>query len=158
MLVLILELIGSILIFVPSKVTHGGDPMCGACPSKVFHMRLFESGKNVIKLVYQGILALHLLFMHLKPLVMVVEALLVAFVSGFEPLESGFNYRIDGAALVNRTDVVRLSCHLSICLLTLRGQRCCWAMVTVGLPSQALGLVAFGGPSWPREEVVIPWG
>lgn len=100
--VLIFQLLGIIFIFVQPKVTHGGDPM---------------SGQNVIELVYEHVLALLLLLIHLEPSIEFVETLLMSFVPGFEFFEPGLNHRVYGAALVGRTDVLRTPHHFSTHLL-----------------------------------------
>lgn len=45
--------------------------------------------------------------MHLKPAVMVVEVLSVVFLPGLEPFEPGLNYRMDVAAPVDGTNMMR---------------------------------------------------
>lgn len=74
--------------------------MSGTGVAHVLHLCILECDEDLAELVNQGILPLHPFFMHLEALVVLSEAVLMPFLPDLETFKVGFDYWMEGGALV----------------------------------------------------------
>lgn len=75
------------IITVPPKGIGGDDFVCGSGVPEVLDLHVFERSQDLPHLVDQDVLLLHHFLVHLEPLSMLVEALLVLLLLGFDTFE-----------------------------------------------------------------------
>lgn len=59
--------------------------------------------------------------MHFKPLIVIIEALFIAFMPSLETFKLGFDDRVEGAGSINGAHILKTPSDFSTCILDIAG-------------------------------------
>lgn len=80
----------------PLEIASDNYPIRGPRHDEVLYVSTFEDDEDIIEVIDEGILPCEPYLVFLKLSVMIVQALLVAFMRSLETFEPGFNDEVEG--------------------------------------------------------------